>query len=87
MTIDHIRDMRIAVLLGGTSPERDVSLMSGETVQRALAEAGAQVVPVDTAERGWWEQLAGVELAFNVLHGGEGENGVVQGALETLSVP
>lgn len=87
MNLERLRGMPIAVLLGGTSPEREVSLMSGETVARALGELGAKVLLLDPADPQWWQQLVGVELAFIVLHGAGGEDGVVQGALQTLGVP
>lgn len=78
---------RIAVLMGGDSAEREVSLMSGETVLRALADAGFQSFPVDPAEPGWRERLAGVDCAFIALHGPGGEDGCIQGALEFMGVP
>ncbi len=78
---------RIAVLMGGDSAEREVSLMSGDTVLRALADAGFQSFPVDPAEPGWRERLAGVDCAFIALHGPGGEDGCIQGALEFMGVP
>ena len=87
MNLEQLRNLRVAVLLGGDSAEREVSLMSGACVESALQELGADTLRVDTAESRWWEQLAGTELAFIILHGPGGEDGVVQGALETLGVP
>jgi D-alanine-D-alanine ligase len=86
MNLDSLRGRQIAVLLGGTSPEREISLMSGATVLSALEALGADAVRVDTAEPRWWLQLQDCELAFISLHGAGGEDGVVQGALETLGV-
>ncbi len=76
----------IAVLLGGDSPEREISLLSGAAVCDALAGLGVAVLRLDTASGGWWARLAAVDAAFVMLHGGAGEDGTVQGALQTLSV-
>lgn len=77
----------VAVLLGGRSAERDISLLSGATVVAALASLGCDVRRVDPATPGWIAQLEGVSFAFNALHGPGGEDGVIQGALETLQIP
>lgn len=87
MNLDRIMDLDIAVLLGGTSAERDVSLMSGETVINALGDLGAQARPLDPADADWWQALQGADLAFIALHGPGGEDGTIQGALETFSIP
>ena len=79
---------RIAVLLGGLSPEREVSLVSGRECADALEGLGASVERID-AGRDLAEVLAASkpDLAFNALHGEWGEDGCVQGLLETLGVP
>ena len=79
---------RIAVLLGGLSPEREVSLVSGEACARVLARLGAQAIRID-AGRDLAAQLdaAGPDAVFNALHGAWGEDGCVQGLLETLALP
>ena len=77
----------VAVLLGGTSAEREVSLQSGQTVIDALRSLGYQVRPVDPAQADWVTQLQGVSAAFNALHGPGGEDGSMQGALQALQVP
>jgi D-alanine-D-alanine ligase len=87
MNLERIRDMDIAVLLGGHSPEREVSLLSGATVADALQQLGANTRLLDPADAGWWEQLAGAELAFIALHGAGGEDGLMQGALEIQGIP
>ncbi|MEP5764441.1 MAG: D-alanine--D-alanine ligase [Halieaceae bacterium] len=87
MKLEQLRDMDIVVLLGGDSPERDVSLQSGATVERALLELGARPRPIDPAEPGWWQHLQSAQLVFIALHGEGGEGGVVQGALETMGLP
>ncbi len=79
---------RIAVLLGGLSPEREVSLVSGEECAKVLERLGAGVVRID-AGRDLASQLAAAEpdIVFNALHGAWGEDGCVQGVLETLNLP
>ncbi len=81
---------RVAVLMGGTSPEREVSLRSGRAVAGALRRLGVKVSAVDVAAgAGLARRLAGLkpDLAFNVLHGRGGEDGVMQGLLEATGVP
>jgi D-alanine-D-alanine ligase len=80
--------MKIAVLYGGTSAERPVSLDSGRNVIEALERKGHEVTPVDIGDRPIG-QLASlqVDLAFIVLHGRGGEDGVIQAVLETLGIP
>ncbi len=79
---------RIAVLYGGLSPEREVSLVSGRECADALEALGASVQRIDAGR-----DLAAVlsaskpDLAFNALHGEWGEDGCVQGVLETLAIP
>ena len=80
--------LRIVVLAGGDSPERPVSLASGEQVAAALASAGHRVGrcdPADTAiETFPWSRY---DACFLALHGGAGENGQIQQRLEVLGVP
>ncbi len=79
---------RVAVLLGGLSPEREVSLVSGTACAKALREEGYDVTEVD-AGRDLSEQLrkAKPDAVFNALHGRWGEDGCVQGVLELLQIP
>jgi D-alanine-D-alanine ligase len=81
------QDRPVAVLLGGNSAEREVSLMSGRTVIDALQAMGHAVRPVDPADADWIRQLQGARCAFNALHGPGGEDGSMQGALEMLGIP
>jgi D-alanine-D-alanine ligase len=76
------------VLLGGLSPEREVSLVSGEACAQALERSGARVSRVD-AGRDLAQRLSALkpDVAFNALHGAWGEDGCVQGVLETLAIP
>ncbi|MGY6518292.1 MAG: D-alanine--D-alanine ligase [Lysobacteraceae bacterium] len=81
---------RVAVLLGGTSSEREVSLKSGQGVVQALVGQGVDAFPVDGVPA-LVEAVSArrVDRVFNVLHGshGGGEDGVLQGLLEALGVP
>jgi D-alanine-D-alanine ligase len=87
MSLEHLSEGPIAVLLGGNSAEREVSLQSGQTVVAALQSLGRDVRPVDPAEVDWVAQLQGVSCAFIALHGPGGEDGSMQGALQTLGIP
>jgi D-alanine-D-alanine ligase len=79
---------RVAVLFGGTSAERDVSLMSGSGVLKALQSQGVDAFAFDPAERPLQDlQAEGVDRCFIALHGRGGEDGTVQGALELLGIP
>ena len=82
------RDTNVAVLMGGWSAERDVSLNSGEACGRALEAAQFKVMPIDV-KRNIAEVLQDLrpDVAFNALHGKWGEDGSVQGILETLEIP
>ncbi|GAB5453331.1 MAG: D-alanine--D-alanine ligase [Halioglobus sp.] len=87
MTLDELKAGRTAVLMGGTSAEREVSLQSGTTVQRGLDEAGFQTLTIDPADANWLDQLRTADFAFIALHGPGGEDGTLQGALELLDIP
>ena len=80
--------MRIAVLSGGKSAEREVSLRSGAQVAKALRGRGHDVTLVDL-DANTWDLLrdGGFECVFNALHGRLGEDGTVQGMLELLGLP
>lgn len=81
---------RVAVLMGGWSAEREVSLDSGRLVSVALQELGHEVIPIDV-NRDLNQLTAALTLkpdvAFNALHGVGGEDGVVQGLLEIIGIP
>ena len=91
--------MRVAVLAGGRSSEREVSLRSGEAVAGGLQQAGHEALQVTIAADGSWSAgggpvqltpgggLLGADVAFPALHGPFGEDGSVQGMLEILEVP
>ena len=79
---------KVAVLMGGTSNEREVSLQSGKNVAEALASLGKyEVVPVDLTEDNLDKLPDGIEAAYIALHGGWGENGGVQAALNARKIP
>jgi D-alanine-D-alanine ligase len=91
--------MRVAVLAGGRSSEREVSLRSGEAVARGLEQAGHEAVRVTISREGTWScgeeavelvpgaGLLDADVAFPALHGPFGEDGSVQGLLEWLDLP
>jgi D-alanine-D-alanine ligase len=84
-----LSDLHVAVLMGGLSAERQVSLSSGEECAKALERLGARVSRID-AGRDLANVLAGLirpDVALNCLHGKWGEDGCVQGVLETLGIP
>lgn len=79
---------KVAVLMGGRSAEREVSLMSGQGVLQALLAAGVNAQAFDPAQRDMSElKRDGFTRCFIALHGRYGEDGTVQGALELLGLP
>jgi len=88
MTRDELKQSTIGVLLGGLSAEREVSLRTGGAVLKALQVLGYSAVGID-AGRDLAEQLRDqrIAVAFIALHGRFGEDGTIQGLLETLGIP
>lgn len=83
----NVRDFgKVAVLFGGRSAEREVSLNSGSRVLEALRRQGVDAHAFDPAER-QLDDLAGFARAFIALHGRYGEDGTIQGALELMGIP
>ena len=79
---------KVAVLAGGFSAEREVSLNSGRAICAALQSKGVDAVLFDPAESDLTQLKAqGFQAAFNILHGTYGEDGTVQGALTALGIP
>lgn len=78
--------MKVAVLAGGISRERDVSLRSGAAVAKALRSVGVKVLEVDVKERGV-KVPQGTDICFLCLHGTYGEDGEVQAELESAQMP
>jgi len=81
-------EMRVGVLMGGISSEREVSLRSGNAVLAALQRSGVEAVGLDLRED-WVSCIrdAGIDMAFVALHGCWGEDGCVQGLLEIMRIP
>ena len=86
---DDVKQLgKVAVLMGGSSAERDISLMSGGGVLAALQSQGVDAHAFDPAQRQLGELKAeGFARCFIALHGRHGEDGTVQGALELLGIP
>ena len=82
------RSLRVAVLMGGLSSEREVSLVSGEECAKAATSLGHDVVKIDVG-RDLALQLEKIkpDVALNALHGRFGEDGIVQGILELMNIP
>ena len=79
---------KVAVLMGGSSAEREISLMTGSNVFDALKRKGVDAHRFDPAERALFELVDdGVRRVFIALHGRYGEDGTVQGALEVMEIP
>ncbi|TDM09594.1 MAG: D-alanine--D-alanine ligase [Ideonella sp. MAG2] len=88
MSVDVKSMGKVAVLMGGTSAERPVSLMSGQGVLEALRSQGVDAHVFDPAERDLGElKREGFARCFIALHGRGGEDGTVQGALELIGIP
>jgi len=85
---DAVKSKRIAVIMGGDSAERDVSLRTGAAVLEALIQRGYDAVAIDSATR-LTEQLreTGAQVAFIAVHGRRGEDGTLQGLLEMMQIP
>src|ERR1041385_8458780 len=86
--------MRVGVLMGGWSPERKISLMSGEKVVEGLRQAGMRAVPFELTSKDRDEKKlalrlkkAGFQAVFVALHGGYGEDGRLQALLDRLRIP
>jgi D-alanine-D-alanine ligase len=80
--------MRIGVLMGGPSAEREVSLRSGRAIKDALSARGYKVIALETWLPTRQElRSAGIDVAFIALHGTFGEDGQIQSILEDLKIP
>ena len=87
-SLEELKTKRIGVLLGGLSAERDVSLNTGDAVVKALTGRGYDVRRIDVG-KDIAQRLAaeGVDVAFIALHGRWGEDGSIQGLLESMFIP
>ncbi|HFL3758365.1 TPA: D-alanine--D-alanine ligase, partial [Clostridioides difficile] len=80
--------MKVGVIMGGTSSERDISLLTGKEMIAHLDRQKYEVVPVEiNSKRDLIDKAAGLDVALLALHGKYGEDGTVQGTLESLGVP
>lgn len=90
MNTEELKALKVVVLAGGWSDEREVSLRSGAECREALLSAGfSKVDLVDIAEPGFVDKMSrgGYDVAFPALHGRYGEDGCIQGLLEVLHIP
>lgn len=86
--LNKLKQEKIAVLYGGTSAEREVSLNSGEAIANGLKQAGFNAILFDTKTVALTDLLTEeVDRVFIALHGRGGEDGCIQGALEYLNIP
>lgn len=80
---------KIGILTGGESSEREISLKSCDAIEKACNELGytTKQIIIDGNAQKIIPELIGVDFVFIALHGGKGENGVIQGLLESLNIP
>lgn len=81
------KDSKIAVLCGGMSSEREISLRSGKNCLAALQRLGYKNAAIVDVSENVMNDLKGYEFAYNTLHGKYGEDGCIQGVLEILKIP
>jgi D-alanine-D-alanine ligase len=86
MKYNSLKDKKIVVVCGWVSREREVSLRSGRKIYDALLKKGYNVTLVDPKIEGWKPVLDG-DIVFIALHGKPGEDGTIQGLLETFGIP
>jgi D-alanine-D-alanine ligase len=79
-------DKKIGILMGGLSSEREISLLTGNSVMEAMTRKGLKALPIDV-DLDIAKALQGIDLAFIALHGTYGEDGCIQGVLEYLKIP
>jgi D-alanine-D-alanine ligase len=84
--LEIFENKKIGVLMGGLSSEREISLLTGNSVVEAMTRRGLNVFPID-ADRNIAGALREIDLAFIALHGTYGEDGCIQGVLEYLKIP
>jgi len=87
-TENNLKYGKVAVLMGGTSAERDISLLSGNAIYKGLKSKGIDAIKIDSKEFLYQSLVENkVERAFIALHGRDGEDGVIQGFLRMLNIP
>ncbi len=85
--MNGMRYRRVAVLMGGPSAEREISLRSGAAAVEALVAGGYEAAAVEVGKEGRFSLPSGTEAVFIALHGEFGEDGQVQGILDEMGVP
>ncbi|MHB1663827.1 MAG: D-alanine--D-alanine ligase [bacterium] len=83
---ETIKDLKIGVLMGGTSAEREISLKTGKAVADSLERMGYSVKRFDL-DKNFFDDAKDIDICFNALHGTLGEDGKIQGVLELLNIP
>ncbi|MBM7624384.1 D-alanine--D-alanine ligase family protein [Sporohalobacter salinus] len=80
---------KVAVIRGGRSKERDISLKTGKAVYKALKSKGVDVIALDPEEENFYQKLTDkdIDVAFIALHGRYGEDGTIQGLFEMMDIP
>lgn len=86
-SINELKSAKIAVVFGGISKERPGSQVSGKTAYYSLKKQGYNVFPIDPKTDNVYEKMKKADIVFLVLHGRYGEDGKIQGFLETLQIP
>lgn len=84
--MERFKGKKIGVLMGGLSPEREISLVTGKAVLEAIKHKGLDAVAIDV-DKQIANRLGDIDLAFIALHGTFGEDGTIQGILEYLKIP
>ena len=88
MSRTNLKNLKIGVLMGGLSSEREISLLTGRSMVKTLKEHGHKVAAIDIDTRSFKKVIdAGIDVALIALHGTYGEDGVTQGILEFLGIP
>jgi D-alanine-D-alanine ligase len=84
-----VKSKKIAVVMGGPSDEREVSLNTGRAILKALQTKGYNVIEIDLEPKQFITKIVeeNVDIVFNAIHGKFGEDGILQGALELLGIP
>ncbi len=83
----QLQKIRVGVVCGGTSAERNISIRSGRGVLKALVESGIQAERLDPATKTFWKKTENFDILFLVLHGNGGEDGSIQAILERRGIP
>ena len=84
-----MKNKKIAVIMGGPSSEREISLRTGQAILNSLQEKSYNVIGIDLNPQSFYNDLKenNIEVAFNAIHGKYGEDGILQGFLELLNIP